>query len=60
MLEKVNLKASITKRGIQKEASSLKEELSSLQQLVKQNKLPVIIVFEGVGFRWKRAARLQI
>ena len=49
MLEKVNLKASITKEEYKKEASSLKEELSSLQQLVKQNKLPVIIVFEGWG-----------
>ena len=49
MLEKVNLKASITKEEYKKEASSLKEELSSLQQLVKQNKLPGIIVFEGWG-----------
>lgn len=49
MLEKVNLKASITKEEYKKEASALKEELSSLQQLVKQNKLPVIIVFEGWG-----------
>ena len=49
MLEKVNLKASITKEEYKKEASTLKEELSSLQQLVKQNKLPVIIVFEGWG-----------
>mgnify|MGYP000137473432 CR=1 FL=1 len=53
MLEKVNLKASITKEEYKKEASALKEELSSLQQLVKQNKLPVIIVFEG----WVRLER---
>ncbi|MFR2561323.1 MAG: hypothetical protein ACLS8R_00255 [Anaeromassilibacillus sp.] len=56
MLEKVNLKASITKEEYKKEASALKEELSSLQQLVKQNKLSSSLCSEGWGSAG-RAAR---
>ena len=49
MLEKVNLEKKISKDDYKKEISSLQQDLSSLQQKVKEAKLPVIILFDGWG-----------
>ncbi len=49
MLEQVNLDKKVSKENYKPEAKELKKVLSSLQQRVKQAKLPVIILFEGWG-----------
>lgn len=49
MLEKVNLKKYTTKQEYKPESERLKLALSVLQQRVKAEKLPVIILFEGWG-----------
>ena len=49
MLDKVNLKKMVTKEEYKQEAEDLKRQLSVLQQQMKQEKLPVILIFEGWG-----------
>jgi len=49
MLEKIDLKESISKDAFKKQSKELKAELAALQQPIKQQKLPVIILFEGWG-----------
>lgn len=49
MLDKVNLKKMVTKEEYKQEAEQLKKQLSALQQEMKQEKLPVILIFEGWG-----------
>lgn len=49
MLEAVDLKESISKEQYKKEAEKCKTELSSLQQVLKEQKIPVIVLFEGWG-----------
>ena len=49
MLEKVDLKKMMMKEEYKQVAEGLKARLSVLQQSIKANKLPVIILFEGWG-----------
>ena len=49
MLEKVNLEKKINKETYKKEITHLQEELSVLQQKLKEAGLPVIILFDGWG-----------
>ncbi|MVB10370.1 Polyphosphate:AMP phosphotransferase [Caprobacter fermentans] len=49
MLEKIDLKKNITKEEFKSASKKLREQLSSLQQQVLKQKLPVIILFEGWG-----------
>lgn len=49
MLEKIDLKRSITRNEFKKQAKELEAALAALQQPIKQQKLPVIILFEGWG-----------
>ena len=49
MLEKVNLKRMMIKEEYKQEAALLEERLGLLQQRVKQNKLSVLILFDGWG-----------
>lgn len=49
MLEKVNLKRVMIKEEYKQEAALLEERLGLLQQRVKQNKLSVLILFDGWG-----------
>lgn len=49
MLEKTNLKKTVTPAKYKAVSKTLKSELSALQQPIKQNKLPVVILFEGWG-----------
>lgn len=53
MLEKVNLEKRITKETYKKEIAPLKEELSNLQHRIKEQKIPVIVLFEG----WSAAGK---
>ncbi|MBW7571320.1 polyphosphate:AMP phosphotransferase [Caproiciproducens faecalis] len=49
MLEKADLKTEISENDFKQQAKELKAALAALQQPIKQNKLPVIILFEGWG-----------
>lgn len=49
MLDKVDLKETISHGKYTELSKKLKSKLSSLQQPIKQNGLPVIIIFEGWG-----------
>lgn len=49
MLEKVDLKSTMTKVAYKHETQPLKNKLAMLQQRIKQHKLPVIVLFEGWG-----------
>lgn len=49
MLESVDLKQSVSREKFKMAAKGLREQLSALQQPVRQGKLPVIILFEGWG-----------
>ena len=49
MLEKTDLKTEQSEQDSKQQAKELKAALAALQQQVKQNKLPVIILFEGWG-----------
>lgn len=49
MLEKTDLKTEQSGQDSKQQAKELKTALTALQQQVKQNKLPVIILFEGWG-----------
>nr|WP_319489958.1 polyphosphate:AMP phosphotransferase [uncultured Caproiciproducens sp.] len=49
MLEKTDLKTEISKEEWKQQSKELKAALAALPQTVKQNKLPVIILFEGWG-----------
>lgn len=49
MLEKVDLKQAISKQEYDLEIEVLRKKLFELQQELKKNKIPVIIVFEGWG-----------
>ncbi len=56
MLENVNLDASMGKEQYKTEAGPLKERLSVLQHEVKNNSLPVVILFEG----WNTAGKGRV
>ncbi|MBC8571126.1 polyphosphate:AMP phosphotransferase [Zongyangia hominis] len=49
MLEKVDLKKVMMKEEYKQVSAGLKERLTQLQQSIKANRLPVIILFEGWG-----------
>ena len=49
MLEKIDLKTSVSKQKYKSLAKDLRNQLSVLQQQVRKQKLPVIILFEGWG-----------
>ncbi|WP_444643771.1 polyphosphate:AMP phosphotransferase [Caproiciproducens sp. R1] len=49
MLEKADRKTEISEKDGKQRAKELKAALAALQQPIKQNKLPVIILFEGWG-----------
>jgi len=49
MLEKADKKTEISEKDGKQQAKELKAALAALQQPIKQNKLPVIILFEGWG-----------
>lgn len=49
MLEKTDLKTEPSEQDSKQKTKELKAALAALQQQVKQNKLPVIILFEGWG-----------
>lgn len=49
MLEKVDLQQTVTREEYKKQVKDLKPALSTLQQPLKQAKLPVVILFEGWG-----------
>lgn len=53
MLEKADLKKKMTKQEYKQDSVGLKAHLSTLQQTVKQQKLPVIVLFEG----WSAAGK---
>ncbi|MBR5115595.1 MAG: polyphosphate:AMP phosphotransferase [Lachnospiraceae bacterium] len=53
MLEKVDLKAVCDKDSYKKKIGPLKEKLASLDQPIKEARLPVIILFEG----WEGAGK---
>lgn len=49
MLEKIDLEKSISKEEYVESIDILRDKLSLLQQEIKKNKIPVIILFEGWG-----------
>jgi AMP-polyphosphate phosphotransferase len=49
MLEKVDLKESVSREKYKMLAKGLRERLAALQQPIKQQNLPVIVLFEGWG-----------
>lgn len=49
MLEKINLDESIPKQQFKKQSKELGAALADLQQQIRREKLPVIILFEGWG-----------
>jgi len=49
MLEKIDLKRSVSKEEYKALSKKLREQLSVLQQQVLKKKLPVIVLFEGWG-----------
>lgn len=49
MLEKIDLKKSVSKEKFKDVAKGLRQQLPDLQQQVRKKKLPVIILFEGWG-----------
>ncbi len=53
MLDQVNLQKTTMKEEYKPESRRLKEELARLQQVIKEKKLPVIILFEG----WSAAGK---
>ena len=49
MLDKINLKNIMLKEEYKQEVPPLKQKMGQLQQLFKQAKVPVIVLFEGWG-----------
>lgn len=49
MLEKINFEKRMEKEAYKKELDPLQQELSLLQQKIKEAKLPVLILFDGWG-----------
>ncbi|QAT50573.1 polyphosphate:AMP phosphotransferase [Caproiciproducens sp. NJN-50] len=49
MLEKIDLKKSVSREEYKARSKKLRERLSILQQQVRKKKLPVIVLFEGWG-----------
>lgn len=49
MLEKVDLSKNLTKKQLKEVLPALQNELSKLQRECKEKRLPVMIVFEGLG-----------
>lgn len=49
MIEKINLETAEIKGEFKKEIKTMKEKLSVIQQTIKEQKLPIIVIFEGWG-----------
>ena len=56
MLDKLNLDVTMTKEAYREEIKPLKERLAVLQHEVKNNGLPVMVIFEGWSAAGKAAS----
>lgn len=59
MLEKIDLSKKMKKPEYKEEIQTLSIRLGELQRACQSAKIPVMIVFEGLGCVWKRSADRQ-